>query len=385
MEKLFYKDTNILDFEAEVVSCTAVEKGCLIVLNQTAFFPEEGGQLADTGTLNGMPVLDVQIQGDIIYHLLEKPLEIGQKVTGHVDWDRRFDFMQQHSGEHILSGLLHKHYGFTNVGFHLGLTEVTMDFDGTITMEELREIERKANQIVWSNLPVYTYFPSKEELEKLEYRSKIEIQGPVRIVEIPGVDTCACCAPHVTTTAQIGMIKIVSVQNHRGGVRINILCGGRALSDYTAKQDASNAISVLLSAKPERIVDAVKKVQEDSLQLRLTANQLADRLLQLQLDALPNAEACSNPLLFVELSNTVAIRNKVNDLTLKYPGYCAIFTGNEENGYSFIIGSSTKDCREIAALLKEAFGAKGGGTAPMIQGSVTAAKAQLQAFFQQLA
>lgn len=383
MKKLFYEDTHILDFEATVVECAPEEKGkgYLVVLDRTAFFPEEGGQPADTGTLNGMPVLDVRIKKDIIYHVMEKTFEVGATVVGHVDWNRRFDFMQQHSGEHIISGLIHKHYGFNNVGFHLGLTEVTLDFDGSISMEQLREIELEANRIVWKNLPVYATFPDKEALAKLDYRSKIEIEGAVRIVEIPGVDVCACCAPHVAQTGEIGLIKIMNVQSHRGGVRINILCGERALQDYTAKQEASGAISALLSAKPERIVEAVKKVQEDATQLKVSANQLANQLLAFQIAALPTPEACPNPVLFVELSNTVAIRNTVNELTTKYSGYCSIFTGNDTDGYSFIIGSSSLDCRTIATALREKFAAKGGGTAPMIQGSVNATKEQLEAFF----
>ncbi|MBQ7776680.1 MAG: alanyl-tRNA editing protein [Lachnospiraceae bacterium] len=384
MEKLFYKDTHILDFEATVTECTADKKGFRVVLDQTAFFPEEGGQLADAGTLKNLPVLDVQIKEDVIYHYMEQPFEVGEKVTGHVDWDRRFDFMQQHSGEHILSGLIHKHYGFNNVGFHLGLTEVTMDFDGVLTPEQARILEQEANQIVWKNLPIHTSFPSKEALSTLEYRSKIEIEGAVRIVEIPGVDVCACCAPHVEMTGEIGMIKVVSAQNHRGGVRLSILCGERARKDYTARQDAVTAISVLLSAKPDLVAEAVEKLQSDSLQLKVTANQLANQLMQQQIASLPSAEACSHPLLFVELSNTVAIRNTVNELTVKYPGYCAIFTSNDESGYSFIIGSSTKDCRELAASLRTSLGAKGGGTAPMIQGSVNVSKAQLEAFWSSL-
>lgn len=386
MKKLFYEDTHLLDFEAKVMECILDEKSkkYLIVLDKTAFFPQEGGQLADTGTLNGMPVLDVCIKRDIIYHVMEKPFEAGQQVVCHVDWDRRFDFMQQHSGEHIISGLLHKHYGFTNVGFHLGLAEVTLDFDGQISMEQLRDIEREANHIVWKNLPVYATFPHKERLAELAYRSKIEIQGDVRIVEIPGVDICACCAPHVEKTGEIGLIKIMNVQSHRGGVRINILCGERALKDYTARQEAGNAVSVLLSAKPERIVEAVKKVQEDALQLKVSVNRLANQLLALQIAALPNPEACANPLLFVELSNTPAIRNTVNELTKTYSGYCGIFAGNDTEGYSFIIGSSSLDCRTIGATLRTQFQAKGGGTAPMIQGSVSATKSQLEAFLSNL-
>jgi alanyl-tRNA synthetase len=267
------------------------------------------------------------------------------------------------------------------VGFHLGLSEVTLDFDGSIGMEALREIESEANQIVCKNLPVLCFFPAKAELEAMEYRSKIEIEGDVRIVEIPDVDVCACCAPHVEYTGEIGLIKITGVQSHRGGVRINILCGERALRDYTIKQDSVNALSALLSAKPELVVDAVKKLQEDGLKQKETLNQLANQLLQIQIASLPEPDTCANPILFVELANPIAIRNTVNELTAKYPGYCGIFNGNEEAGYSFIIGSSTLDCRNLATTLREQFGAKGGGTAPMIQGNVKTSKESLIALF----
>jgi alanyl-tRNA synthetase len=381
MEKIFYEDTHIVDFEATVTECTSVNGLYRIVLDRTAFFPEEGGQLADTGTLNGLAVLDVTIEKDVIYHHMKMPLEVGTKVTGHVDWDRRFDFMQQHSGEHIISGLLHKHYGFSNVGFHLGLSEVTLDFDGSIDMEALRNIEAEANQIVFSNRPIHCFFPDRDELKTMEYRSKIEIERAVRIVEIPGVDVCACCAPHVESTAEIGIIKITGVQSHRGGVRINILCGEGALKDYYGKQIAVNTLSALLSAKPELVVDAVKKLQEDALKQKDTLNQLANQLLQLQIAALPTPQDCPNPILFVELSNPIAIRNTVNELTAKYNGYCGIFNGNEQEGYSFIIGSSTLDCRTLATTMREQFGAKGGGTAPMIQGNVKVSKKALIDYF----
>lgn len=381
MEKIFYEDTHILDFEAVVTDCQPNKDSYLIVLDRTAFFPEEGGQPADTGTLNGLVVRDVSIRNDIIFHHMDVPFEVGTKVTGHVDWARRFDFMQQHSGEHIISGLLHKHYGFTNVGFHLGLTEVTLDFDGSIGIDALRDIEAEANEIVWKNLPVKVFFPDKESLRAMEYRSKIEILGDVRIVEIPGVDVCACCAPHVENTGEIGLIKITGVQSHRGGVRINILCGERALNDYTVKQDSVNTLSALLSSKPELVADAVKKLQEDALKQKEHLNILAGQLLQIQVSSLPEPEVNPNPVLFVELSNPIAIRNTVNELTVKYPGYCSIFNGNDESGYSFIIGSSSLDCRALATGLREKFGAKGGGTPPMIQGSIQATKEQLLAFF----
>ena len=386
MEKLYYEDIYYLNFEATVTECIRAEASTdfLIVLDRTAFFPEEGGQFADTGTLNDMPVLDVQIKQDIIYHRLAESIPVGTTVKGQVDWERRFDFMQQHSGEHIVSGLLHKYYGCTNTGFHLGLSDTTMDFDKVLTLEQLRAIEQEANLVIWRNLPVYAYFPTKEELELLDYRSKIEIDGPVRIVEIPGVDVCACCAPHVEQTGEIGMIKITGVQNHRGGVRVTLLCGQRALNDYTARQNAVTEISILLSAKPELVASAVQKSMEDAQTLRDTINTLSNQLLQLQVDALPPSDNCKHPLLFTQLSNPIAVRNTVNELTKRYSGYCSILAGDDEQGYRFIIGSSTLDCREIATSLREQFDAKGGGTAPMIQGTIHAGQSELTKFFRSL-
>lgn len=383
MEKLFYQDTRMIDFEAIVTECFEDEKkkGWQVVLNRTAFFPEEGGQTADKGTLNELEVLDVQIKDDIIYHLLAEPLEVGSTVTGYIDWNQRLDFMQQHSAEHILSGLLYRHYGFNNVGFHLSVNEVTMDFDGQLSWEQLREIETKANEIVWKDLPVQAYFPTKEELENMEYRSKIEIEGDVRIVEILGVDACACCAPHVSFTGEIGVIKIISAMNHRGGMRLTLLCGNRALKDYSFRQDTFSVLTSMLSAKPEKIIEAVKRLQDESLAMKNTANQLANQLMELKLASLPSPEEAENVLLFVELSNMVAVRNTVNDLTTRYSGYCAIFSGNDNDSYNYIVGSSNKDCREIATFLREKFAAKGGGTAPMVQGSVKANKEQLQMLF----
>lgn len=380
MEKLFYQDTRMTDFVATVTECIPTEKDghFLVVLDRTAFFPEEGGQTADKGTLNDLEVLDVQIKEDIIYHELSQPLEVGTSVDGYVDWKQRLDFMQQHSAEHILSGLLYKHYGFHNVGFHLSVNEVTMDFDGQLSLEQLREIEREANEIVWKDVPVYAYFPTPEELKEMEYRSKSEIEGAVRIVEIVGVDACACCAPHVSFTGEIGVIKIVSAMNHRGGMRLTLLCGGRALKDYSFRQDTFSVLTAMLSSKPEKIIEAVKRLQDEAQSLKNTANELANQLMQLKLATLPAPETTENVTLFVELSNMVAVRNTVNELTEKYSGYCAIFSGNDANGYNFVIGSKSKDCREIATLLREKLSAKGGGTAPMVQGSVQASRAEIE-------
>ena len=289
--KIFYQNTHIIDFEAVVLDCVKESDGKYrITLDRTAFFPEEGGQGADCGTLNGQEVLDVQIKADVIYHYTKEPLEVGSTVTGHVDWAQRFDYMQQHSGEHIVSGLVHAQYGYDNVGFHLGKEEVTLDFNGFLSMEQMREIELSANNIIWQNLPVKVFFPDKEVLESLEYRSKLELTENVRIVEIPGVDVCACCAPHVETTGQIGLLKVVGVQSHRGGVRVNILCGERALREFTMHQNSVMAISNLLSAKQNGVADAVVRLKEENLKQKERANDLQAKLLTLQTKQLPSPE-----------------------------------------------------------------------------------------------
>ena len=211
--RLYYEDSHQREFDGEVLACETEGEAFQVLLDQTAFFPEGGGQYADTGALNGVRVLDVKDRKGMIWHKTEGPLEPGTRVHGIIDWEQRFDRMQQHTGEHIVSGLVHQRFGYDNVGFHLGEDYCTMDFSGPITREELKEIEREANRAVFADLPVTVFYPSKEELEDLEYRSKIEIQGQVRLVSIPGYDLCACCAPHMAHTGEIGLIKLVNMIN----------------------------------------------------------------------------------------------------------------------------------------------------------------------------
>ena len=384
--KLYYENVHQTDFTAVVTECVpAKEEGHhLIVLDASAFFPEEGGQSADKGTLNGSEVLDVTIRQGILYHKMAVDLPVGTVVTGHVDWNRRFDFMQQHSGEHMISGLLHSRFGLENVGFHLSNREVTLDMDGEVSLEQLRQIELEANTYVWQNLPVKITWPAPAELETMNYRSKLALTENVRIVEIPGVDLCACCAPHVDSTGQIGLIKIVNVQSHRGGVRINILCGNRALADYTEKQDSVWAVSSLLSAKQPEIADAVIRTKEDALKQKERANALQAQLLSVQMNVLPTPEETSDVILFVGDLDTIALRNAVNSLTAKYSGYCGIFPGTDETGFRFIIGSTSKDCRELAIRMRQELASKGGGSAPMIQGNVNASEDALRSFWTSL-
>ena len=409
MKKLYYEDVHMTEFFATVTDCIYDEKKKIyqVLLDQTAFFPEEGGQVADTGTLTilgtvadtssatdnsetmisqdntcvTLPLLDAHIKKDMIYHYVEKEIPVGTRIKGCVDWNRRFDFMQQHSGEHIISGLVNKHYGYDNVGFHLGLQEVTLDFNGVLTLEELREIELLANQAVWKNLPIEITYPSGEELLSLEYRSKLDLTENVRIVRILGYDTCACCAPHVDMTGQIGIIKITNVQSHRGGVRVNILCGERALKDYTIKQNSASAISASLSVKQDMIAEGVERLKEENLKQKEVINHLQADILKNLAASLPSPNESANAILFVDPMDDIAIRNLINELVPKYSGLVGVFWGNDTDGYRYIIGSSTLDCREVATALREKFGAKGGGKAPMIQGNVVATKEQLKDLF----
>lgn len=390
MNKLYYEDIHMTEFEATVTECTYDEKKKVykVVLDQTAFFPEEGGQVADKGTFTfvseagfepvTLPLLDAHIKNDIIYHYVEKEIPVGTIINGNVDWTQRFDFMQQHSGEHIISGLVNKHFGYDNVGFHLGLQEVTLDFNGVLTLEQLRDIELKANEAVWKNLPVEITYPSSEQLQVLEYRSKLDLTENVRIVTISGYDVCACCAPHVDSTGQIGLIKITNVQSHRGGVRVNILCGNRALNDYTIKQNNAASISAALSVKQNLISDGVTRLKEENFKQKEVINRLQATILNNLSENLPGSEESSHAILFIEPMDDIAIRNLINELVPKYSGYVGIFWGNDTEGYRYIVGSSTLDCRELAAALREKLNAKGGGKSPMIQGNVVASREQIE-------
>lgn len=378
--KLFYEDIHITDFKATVVSCEKNDNLYRVLLDATAFFPEEGGQSADLGTINGQEVLDVQIEKDFIYHTLKEPVTVGETVECHVDWSQRFDFMQQHSGEHILSGIVCERFGYHNVGFHLSTREVTLDFDGTLTGGQLADIELAANRVVWRNLPIEISYPTKEELAALSYRSKIEIDGQVRIVTIPGVDMCACCAPHVETTGQIGMIKIVNAQNYKGGVRLTILCGQRALKDYCEKLGSVTALAQSMSVKQEQVTDAFDKLKAENQASKETINALQAKLLSASLTTLPTPSESVHAVLFTDLSDNIAIRNAVNELTGRYDGYCAIFFG-EEGNYRFILGSRQQDCNLIAQRLRSELGAKCGGNNLMIQGSINTKKEHITPLF----
>ena len=378
--RLYDQDAYATKFEAEVLACEEVEKkegkAYQVWLDQTLFFPEEGGQSPDMGTIDGIKVLDVQIKDEVITHTLAAPLAVGTTVKGVVDWKHRFYNMQQHSGEHIFSGIVHNRFGYDNVGFHLSDSIVTMDFNGVITAEDIEKIETEVNQAIIENIPVEVSYPTKEELKVLEYRSKIEIEGQVRIVTIPGYDVCACCAPHVRRTGEIGMLKVMNVQSYKGGVRISILCGFRALEAFRQKADIITELMAQFSTNQEALVENVTKLKNTNQTMK---NQLASakqELMEYKVAAIP--EDSENAILFESDLDTPVVRNVVNGLVEQFTGICAVFVGNDESGYQFIVGSKNKDCRAIAAALREKLSARGGGSDKMIQGSVAASQLQIE-------
>ena len=368
-EKLYDKDSYLQEFQATVISCEKKDDTTWqAVLDRTAFFPEGGGQTGDTGWLNDIEVTDTREKAGVIYHEVKAPLEVGAQAAGRIDFAARFDKMQQHTGEHILSGIVCKTYGYNNVGFHLSKEITTLDFDGELSTEQVRNLEVSVNRVIHANIPVQVKFPSKEELSDMEYRSKIEIEGQVRIVEIEGVDRCACCAPHVKTTAEVGMLKIQSCDRHRGGCRLTIVCGMRALKDYQQKQESVGKVSAALSAKPDKIAEAVAHLQEQQAKLREQLNHIQAMYLNGKLESIRSEDSCV--CIFEESLDSIAMRNFINDAMQRCGGICGAFIGSDDRGYHYILGSKNVDVREISKKLNTQFDGKGGGKPQMVQGSL---------------
>ena len=341
------------------------DKNTTLILDQTLFFPEEGGQCADSGTIDGYEVIDVQISKGIIKHILKGhvELEIGNEIQGEIDWDLRFSNMQNHSGEHIFSGIVHREYGYDNVGFHLGKDVVSVDFNGPIDEVSLRRIEKEVNQVIYENRVIRAYYPSEEELASLDYRSKKEVDSPLRIVEIENCDVCACCAPHVRRSGEVGLFKVVHMMNYKGGVRIFILCGQRALDYVLELDDNMNAIYHMLSANNSSVVKYVKQLIDTNNALKQEVFNLNKKEVQRLVE-----EANENHrYFFVEDLDKNLQREMVNSLAQRLEGYVGVFAGSDRMGYRFILASRNNDTTKLFDVLKS-HGAKGGGNALMVQG-----------------
>ena len=375
-EKLYYTDSHIHEFSARVLSCEKAKKGFAVVLDKTAFFPEGGGQPADTGIIGPAAVRDVQEQNGEIFHYTDQALTPGEEYACALDWEQRLCRMQNHSGEHIFSGITHKLYGFDNVGFHMGAECMTIDFSGELSWEQLTEIETLANQAVRDDLPVKTCFPGPEALSQMEYRSKLELTHDVRIVEIPGTDRCACCAPHVKRTGEIGLIKLLSAERHRGGVRIELVCGMDALRECRLMQENVTAVSGLLSAKRAKSAAAVERVLAEQAKLKERVAELSMALARLKAERFGYTEG--NICVFDKVLDEVALRELVNLLMEKCGGMAGAFSGSDETGYMYIIGSKNIDLRSHSREINAAINGKGGGTAEMIRGRASTSAENIQ-------
>lgn len=379
MEKLFYEEPYRREFTARVTACVSGKKGFEVELDRTCFYPEGGGQPADTGVLGTARVLDVHEKDGTVIHYTDRELSVGEEVTGRIDWEARFSNMQQHSGEHIVSGLIHSVYGYDNVGFHMGREEMTIDLNGPMSWEELMEIEEKANRAVWANIPLKITYPSEEELEKLDYRSKKELSGQVRIVEVPGVDTCACCGTHVSYTGEIGVIKFLSLMNYKGGVRISMLCGQKALKACDRKTEQVSAVSVLLSAKPEEIVEAVKRQRDELSEEKAKTVALTRQLMELKTASYPESDGIL--LVFEKDYTPVEVRQFCNLLMEAKRGQVTAVFGGQSGSFSYTLASPVHDMRTLGRELNQSLNGRGGGSERMVQGSVSASGEEVRNWF----
>lgn len=386
MNELFYKNPYLTSFDAIVTSCETVKKGYEITLSDTCFYPEGGGQPADLGTLNGISVLDVQRKKDgTIVHLTDTPFETGLTIHGEIDWTHRFSLMQNHSGEHIVSGLIHKKFGYDNVGYHMS-DVITLDLSGPLTWDELMEIERETNQVIWDNRPINIIYPSDAEIENLDYRSKKELSGKIRIVEIPDADLCACCGTHVYRTGEIGLVKFLSMINYKGGVRIEMVAGDLALKDYDRKLSSNQVIQRLLCLKPDEIAEGVKKILDESQNKDLKIAAINKKYNELKIASLPNDQEIL--LDFEDDLNGIELRKFCD--SLKNSGKASISavfcvsdanTDGEPPAISYCIGSSGPDLKKVSKELNTEFNGRGGGSSEMIQGTFYTGRKKLEAEF----
>ena len=378
--KLYYEDCHLAAFSARVVSCEQVEKGWQVVLEATAFYPEGGGQACDLGTLGGVRVLDVRETGGTVVHLCDGPLPVGETVKGAIDYERRFDLMQQHSGEHIVSGIVHEWFGYHNVGFHMGADLVTIDFDGPIPAADLARIELEANRAVWANRALHIWYPSEEELPTVGYRSKRALPWPVRVVEVPGYDKCACCGTHVAMTGEIGIIKLFSCVKFHEGVRIEMACGGRALRYLTAAYEQNRQVSQAFSAKILETGEAARRMNE-----QLAAEKFRAAGLQKQVFA-SVAEGCRDTGNILRFENDLApaqVRELCDAIGQVCGGMAAVFSGSDEAGYSYCLMERGGDLRSFNKAMTAALNGRGGGKPEYQQGSVKADRAVIEAFFRE--
>lgn len=358
-ETLYYKDNYLTTFDAVVKECIN-DKAIKVVLDKTAFYPEGGGQPSDIGKLNDVNVLRVEVKNDIIYHIVDKEIPVGTKVKGEIDWDYRFLNMQSHTAEHIVSGIICKMYSTVNVGFHIGKDFITMDFPVDISKDDLRNIEKLANQAVYKNIKIEEKIYSPEEAKSLEYRSKIELHEDIRIVKIEGYDICACCGVHVSRTGEIGTIKLLKVEKYKTGVRIYMLVGLKAIEDYTNKYEEVNKISALLSLKPNEVYIGVENQSKEIEELRREIVSLKNKIYRKEISNFSERENIVVHHADMEMNE---MKNYCNLLKEKATNIAGVVSNGR-----FLMMSDNVDLKSVLNELKTEFDIKGGGNSQLIQG-----------------
>ena len=380
-KKLYYEDCFHKEFSATVVACTACDQGYWVELDATAFFPGGGGQACDLGTLDDVTVLDMKEDGETVLHLCDRPLPVGQTVTGKLDWDLRLDQMQQHSGEHIVSGIIYELFGGHNVGFHVGSEVVTIDFDCPIPMEALAEIERRTNAAIYENLPVHCWYPPKDQLPNIHYRSKKALDWPVRLVQIPGYDSCACCGVHTAYTGQVGLVKLFSCVKFHQGVRIEMACGARAFSYLSAIYGQNQQVCRAFSAKPLETGAAAQRMNDALAAEKFRATGLERQLFDKIAESYVNQE---NVLYFADALEPAAVRELADRIAQKCSGTAAVFSGTDETGYTVCLVNHNGDVAALGKEMNAALSGRGGGKPGFFQGSVKASRDAIESFFGKL-
>ena len=375
--QFYYTHPYDTELEAEVLTCRPAKGGFLVTVDRNLFYPTGGGQPHDLGTAGDAAVLDVSEKDGDILVLTDAPLTPGEKVLCKLDWPRRFMLMQQHSGEHLVSGVVHRRFGYDNVGFHMGIEAITIDFSGELTADDLREVEAEVNEAVWKDLPAKIYCPSPEELKNIPYRSKRALEGEVRIVEFPGVDICACCGLHVRRTGEIGLVKLLSVTGFHEGVRVELLCGGRALQCLSSAWEENHRVSAILSAKPEETGAAAERMAEELKQTQYRCCQLENRLFARIADEQAGA---GNVLHLEEGLSPDGVRRLCDALLHTCGGIAAVFSRRDE-GFLYALGTEQGDLRPLVRELNSALHGRGGGKPCFAQGSVQASRKEISAFF----
>lgn len=377
--RLYYENVYIKEFDAKVLKCREGENGYEIILDESAFYPEGGGQPCDTGSLGEAEVKDVQEKDGELIHYTDKALEEGDTVHGKINWERRFDLMQQHSGEHMVSGLVHEKYGYNNVGFHMGSDVITIDFSGVLNEEQLQEIEDRVNEKIWENTLVQITYPSESELENIPYRSKKELTGQVRIVEFPETDICACCGTHVAHTGEIGAVKFLSVVKFRQGVRVEMISGKRVIDYFSKIAKENSKVSVLLSAKPQETSKAVERLQEENFRLKGKIFDMEAEIFKAEAEKWAGA---GSVLIFKKNMESDSVRKLTDAVMQTCCGCCAVFSDNGDGTYKYAMGEKDGNLREFTKEMNQVLNGRGGGKPFFVQGSVSSSEEEIRKFFE---